>query len=529
MLKWTLGLCLSACVTLAAAQTTIATDIDAVTVYLQGAQVMRSGGGNLPAGRNTFVISELSPQLDPQSVRLSAKGDFTILSVTYRNNYLEERPTDDARISELERNKKALEAELASIGVELEVLQQEEELLLANKSIGGSQTGVSVDELQRMAEYLRTRLAALKQERLTVLTRQRETKAELDKVNQQLQALGQVERRHVGEVVVQYQADSPLRTEVDLSYLTHNASWSPTYDLRVKDLAEPVELAYGAKVSQGTGENWQNVNLTLSTGNPRQRQDAPVLGVWWLRPYQEIAYRQQAPAAYMDGVELTNAIVTAEEVASDAEYAPTSVSVNLTNTEFNVQLAQDIPADGQPYQVRIDAYELPAHYEYYAAPRLDPHAYLTAGVTNWERYSLLPGPVNLYFDGAYIGRSQLRTQTATDTLTFSLGRDEGIVIKREQEEDYRNRRFLGTRIEQRLGWTIEVQKNRRNTVPIVIEEQIPVSTTDEITVELEQARGAQYDASTGKLRWELDLGFGESETVGFRFSVKHPRNMHLPL
>lgn len=530
MLKWTLGLLLAVSCTLAAAQTQVKTQIEAVTVYRQGAQVERQGAVDVPAGRGTLVLSELSPQLDPNSVRLSATGDFTILSVSYRNNYLEEKPTDDARLLALRERKEELELSLARTGVELEVLEEEEQLILTNKSLGGDQMGVSVEELQRMAAFYRERLAALKNERLTVQARQKEQKAVLDQVNNQLRELGQVEGRHVGEVVVLYQSDRGLRSEVKVSYLTPDANWSPSYDLRVDDLEGPVSLRYGARVSQNTGEAWTNVELTLSTGNPRQRQDAPDMGVWWLHPYQPVAYRRQRQLNDMESIALSNAVAGAEEADEPAAgYAAAEVNVNLTNTEFRVLARQDIPSDNQPQQVMIDDYALPATFEYYAAPRLDPHAYLTAGITDWEQYSLLPGPVNLYFDGAYIGQSQLQTQAVGDTLSFSLGRDEGILISREQEENYRSRRFLGGKVEQRRGWTIEVRKNRRNAVPIIIEDQIPVSTTDEITVELEQARGADYNAATGRLRWELNLEFGATETLNFRYAVKHPKDMNLPL
>ncbi len=177
----------------------------------------------------------------------------------------------------------------------------------------------------------------------------------------------------------------------------------------------------------------------------------------------------------------------------------------------------------------VDDYELPADFQYYAAPKHDCHVYLTALISDWQKYSLLPGQVNLFFDGAYVGKSSLQTQSATDTLTFSLGRDKGLTIERNREEDYRNRRLFGSKIEQRIGWKINVMKNRRNDVPLIIEDQIPVSTTDQIEVTLEQSRGASYDEATGKLRWELKMGFGDKKEIGFRYTVKHPKNMAVRL
>jgi uncharacterized protein (TIGR02231 family) len=227
-------------------------------------------------------------------------------------------------------------------------------------------------------------------------------------------------------------------------------------------------------------------------------------------------------------MQTSNVVISRSDVEA-ADFAGADVAVNLTNTEFRVRLEQDILSNGQQYRVLVDDYELPADYQYYAAPKYDCHVYLTARVTDWRKYSLLSGPVNLFFDGAYVGKSQLSTGIATDTLVFSLGRDEGLTIEREREDKYRSRRFLGSKTEQRIGWTIKVQKSRKNDVPLIIEDQIPVSTTDEIEVELDQAKGATLDPTTGKLRWELNMKFGEQTEIGFRYLVKHPKSMEILL
>ncbi len=513
----------------AVAQEGVTTTIREVMVFRQSAQITRTGEANLTAGRGSVVLTGLSPQLDASSVRLGATGEFTILSIQHRNNFLE-APADDPEITGLEEEKTTLERELAREQIRIDVLQEEEKLLLANRSIGSEQTGVDVSELQNMAAYLSERLQTIRLSRLELTEAMADRKERIQQIAQQLNEMRRGQQKNVGEVVVQYQADRATRSEFQLTYLVNGAGWTPAYDLRVAELTEPVNLTYGARIAQSTGEDWENVQLTLSTGNPRQQQNAPVVRTWWLSPGARIAgARDQATNYYLDGISLSNASVPMERAEADAEFAGADVNINLTNTEFEVRLAQDIPSDGQQYQVVVDDYELPADYQYYAAPKFDCHVYLTARVTDWEKYSLLPGQVNLFFDGAFIGKSHLNTQAANDTLVFSLGRDEGISIQRDREENFRNRRFLGSKVEQRLGWTITVQKNRRADVPIVIEDQIPVSTTDEIEVELEQRGGANYDESTGMLRWEINLGFGESEELGFRYSVKYPKQMTLYL
>jgi len=528
MNKLLLGLFLSCCSFLSlTAQTELSTSIRDVTVYLQTAQVTRTGKANLPAGRGTIVLTGLSPQLDQSSVRLGATGDFTILSVNPRNNFLA-APTDSPEYTRLTKERERLADLLAREQIKLDVLGEEEKILLANKAIGGAQTGVDVDALLKISQYMRQRLAEIRTERLDIGTNMRTDQEKLTQVDQQLNEIRKTQQKSFAEVVVQYQTERAVNAEFQLMYLINGASWSATYDLRVEDLEQAVDLTYGALVTQNTGEDWNKVKLTLSTGNPRQQQNAPRVTTWYLNPNQPYA-RAQQPAAYGydDLMQTSNVVVTREEV--EADFVGADVAVNLTNTEFRVRLEQDILSNGQQYRVLVDDYELPADYQYYAAPKYDCHVYLTARVTDWRKYSLLPGPVNLFFDGAYVGKSQLSTGIATDTLVFSLGRDEGLTIEREREDKYRSRRLLGTKTEQRIGWTIKVQKSRRNDVPLIIEDQIPVSTTDEIEVELDEAKGATLDPTTGKLRWELNMKFGDQKEVGFRYLVKHPKNMNILL
>ncbi|PSR15303.1 MAG: hypothetical protein C7N36_00720 [Bacteroidetes bacterium] len=514
-----------ALITSLSAQTDVSTTIVEATVYLQSAQITRTGKANLPAGRGAVVLSGLSPLLDQGSVRLGATGNFMILTVTPQQK---NRPpvTDLPEYTQLMDQRQVLADALAREKIKLDVLDEEEKVLMVNKTIAPAQAWVSVEEVQKMAQFMRTRLVEIRTQRLDIADGMRTNQEKLKDLDQQLNEIRQRQRESLTEVVVQYQAERATAAEFQLTYLVNGSSWIPSYDLRVSDLTQPVDLSYGALVSQNTGEDWKNIMLTLSTGNPQQQQNAPRITTWWLSPNQPFA-RVQAGYAYDNELMQTSNVVISREEADDAGFAGADVAVNLTNTEFRVRLAQDIPSNGQQFRVLVDDYELPADYQYYVAPKFDCHAYLTARVTDWQKYSLLPGEVSLFFDGAYVGKSNLSTYAATDTLVFSLGRDEGIIIEREREDNFRSRSFLGGKTEQRIGWIIKVQTNRRNEVPIVIEDQIPVSTTDQIEVSLEAAKGATLDPVTGKLRWELKMKLGEQRELGFRYTVKYPKNMTL--
>lgn len=507
------------------AQVELNTTIREATVYLNGAQITRTGQITLPAGRGNIILTELTSQLDEQSVRLGATGDFTILSINPRRNFLAP-PDASPELKILTDERTEVQDAIAKRQIEMTMLKEEENVIMANKQIAGKDQSISVDEIKALADYIGQRVQELRLNYLQHTIDMRSDQERLAQLNQQINELGQTKGRNVSEVVIQYQAESAVKAEFQLSYLVPRANWKPIYDMRVTELTKPAILTYGALISQTTGEDWTNIKMVLSTGNPRQQQNAPQIVTWWLNPHQALARTQSIPSALEmeEDMMLTNVMITQGERES-ANIGGADVSVNLTNTEFSVRAAQDIPNDGQEYRVRIEDYELPADYQYYIAPRYDQHAYLTARLTNWQQYSLLSGPVNLFFDGSYVGRSQLRTEAAIDTLVFSLGRDEGISVKRTKDEEYRDRRFLGSKIEQRRGWTISIQKNRRNKVPIIIEDQIPVSTTDQIEVTLEQARGGNYNEQTGIIRWELNLDMGKKKDISFRYKVRHPKGM----
>ena len=98
------------------------------------------------------------------------------------------------------------------------------------------------------------------------------------------------------EIVVVVNATSATLAKFFLSYVVPNAGWIPTYDLRGKDIATPLSMQMKANVQQATGEDWKDVKLTLSSGNPMESGLKPELQPWNLGFYNPV------PASYNNGV-----------------------------------------------------------------------------------------------------------------------------------------------------------------------------------------------------------------------------------
>lgn len=518
------------------AETTITSTLEAVTVFRRGAQLQRSAEGRVPAGQSILKFTGLSANLMPASIQFQSTGDFTIQSISFQRNYI--NPLENsAEAKALDEQIKTLAEQIRREEIELEVLREEESLLLTNKEIGGAQTGVQLEDLKGMAAYYRQRLKEIKIEKLESELRIRELKEQSEKLQQQMQeVVGRLGQRASGEIWVTVNAERALTAQFQISYIDGNARWSPMYDIRVDDINEPVRLDMKAQVAQSTGEEWEDVVLTLSTGIPTESGVRPVLQPWWLAPYQPPVaynYRPKSVPPMPQGAmrEQAESYAADEAIAeeADAEYVQVEQVERATSREYRVTMAADIPADGKDHVVAIEQYTLPAEYEYYVAPKLDRDVFLTAKISGWETYNLLSGPANLFFEGSYQGKTQLDVRQTIDTLKVSLGRDKGIVVTRTQDEQFRDRQLLSNKVTRTTGWTIELRNTKSRAVDIVVEDQIPLSTTDEIEVSLEKDDGATLDKSTGTLRWRVSLQPGETEKLNFRYEVKHPKRLQVVL
>ena len=290
-----------------ASEQTVDSEIERVTVFTQGAQVTRVAEARLPAGDTALLFAGITPHLDAASIQVKAEGDFTVLSVVHRNNYFEDTgQTEEAE--QLQARKAVKQDSLKSEEVMLQVYRQEEEMLVVNKSIGGSQTGVQVAELISAADFFRERLMDIKARQLVISNTLERLKRDIAAIDRQLNEINANRRnRRTSEITVTVTAERQTPGRFELSYLTPYAGWHPHYDIRVQDVENPIALAYNANVLQHSDEEWEDVRLTLSTGNPRQSGTRPNLSPWRLGFYQPRAtFRQRAGGRAIPGPGVTN-------------------------------------------------------------------------------------------------------------------------------------------------------------------------------------------------------------------------------
>ena len=497
--------------------------ITKVTVFRSQAQITRLASIDANEGVHNVIFDKLSPYINMNSVEVKADQAITILSVSNRNQYLnkEEKPES---IKLMEDSLENLNASLADFKADKETIVFQKELMLANKNVGSNQTGVKTDELEDLMALYHKKLNEFKTDwfRLTKLeNKYNEIK---QKFEQQLAEYNNGQMQLTNEIVVSIKANRELQNaKIELSYLVSNVSWQPFYDIRIKDTKSPVNIMCKAKVTQGTGEDWKNVMLKLTTANPAEGGNKPELQTNWLRFFVPQVLRE---VVIRDKPMLVAPKASNMQMADDAvseSYGVASVSETAINTEFIVNAPYSIPSDNAPHSVDLNVLSLPADYIYQAVPKLDKDVFVTARVAANDLVNNLQGEANVYFDGTFTGNTYINS-TAEDTLTLSLGRDKRIQIERKKLKEFSSKSFFGSTKTESNTWEITIRNTRKEPVKIFLEDQVPVSTDKEIEVKITDAGNANIEDASGKLKWTFNIPAEQTQTAKFSFEVKYPKD-----
>lgn len=259
----------------------IKSEINEVTVYLNGAQVTRSKTVDIPTGRATLKFVDLSPFIDSKSISVNAKGDFKVLSVNLQQNFLT-RQTKSQENEELRKSKLDIEKKIKTERAYLEVLNEELIFLKANSSIGGTNTGTNLNSLKEANAYFIERITAIKLKQIDRQATIDQLSKDLERIESQLASLVNKKELLTGEIIINLDSENPTKASFEIKYIVSNAGWTPSYDIKVKNIELPADLTYKANIHQFTNEDWKNIKLKLSSSDPNTSNTYKELQTYFL-------------------------------------------------------------------------------------------------------------------------------------------------------------------------------------------------------------------------------------------------------
>ncbi|MEP7377914.1 MAG: mucoidy inhibitor MuiA family protein [Chitinophagaceae bacterium] len=594
------------------------TTIENVTIFSSGARVERTSTIGISPGRSEISFAGLSNQLDQQSVQLQADANITLLSVQATKDFLSERKIDQEEKNFIEhttslKDKLDLDMKL------LEVYKNEEAMLVKNQAIGG-QSGVKTTELKDALDLQRQRLTEVYQKQLEIQKRIAEEQADSERSKSQLQEISK-KRDSINYVVTALVESKETRNiKFQLLYNIKDAGWYPAYDVRIKNITDPLSVLMNANVFQRSGETWKNISLLLSTGNPNDNATPSQLQPWMPGFYDpSVSFRSQGviqgaatgritdekdePIANVSvnvkgtsngtitdangffkiqnfasnssiivsgvGFEskqvaikpgyftiilkqssqaLTEVVVTGygalqgtaagveisdNKFLKDKKQSIQTVTVATqyqpTTTVYKIDDKYTLETDGKTTKIGIREFDVPAVYDYFSAPKIDPSGFLTAKIINWQDYDLQSGEASLYFEGTYLGKTYIDLGSVGDTLPLSLGKDNGVKVSRKLVKEFSSKRFIGSNRTETRQYEISVRNTKREAVNITVTDQFPVSTSKEIDVNDQKAPGAEADKETGITVWTMTLQPGQEKKLNISYSVKYPKDRRVVL
>ena len=477
----------------------VSSKIKKATIFSEGARLSRTGKLKVKKGVNIVVFKDVTDMFSNKGIQVKSNRNITLLGIMTRKNFSENKETNKKMLS-ISLKQRKLRKSIKKLQTELQVYSDEESMILANQSVISSQKDLAIEEITKIAIFYRKRLSEIKSKKLKITRLITTHNNKITNINRQLNELNARRKIVTNEVIVSLSSAITQNINLTVVYFTKNAGWTPIYDIRVDDISKPVKLSYKAEVFQNTGNDWKNIKIKLSTNNPSKSNTQPVIKPW-----------------------------TLHFINYDNSSSKDGKNKSRTSHVFAVKNKHSIPSDGKNHSIIIKKHSLNAEYEYFAVPKLDKKVYLTARISDWEKYNLLNGKSNLFFKGTFIGDAVLDLNTASDTIDISLGEDKNIVIERENMKSYNKRQAIGNKQTEERVFEITVRNNKNRKIRIRIEDQIPVSKNDDIYVKLISAEKGKVTEVDGKITWILEQKPNTSTKLKFHYSVKYPKRESVKL
>jgi uncharacterized protein (TIGR02231 family) len=510
--------------------------IKTATVFLRGVNIERTSDIQLNKGSHELVFKGISTNISANSIQVQSTKYVTLLGINHEIRYKEDFNTPK-KIKVLQDSLKLLQVQKTSELNVKEAYQAELNMILTNQSIKGNQT-LSIDDIREFSALYRQLIPEIKSKILIADLLIEKLDKSINRINSQLRKHQSKTRERESVITVKVDVSHSHKGKVALSYYSRDAYWTPEYDLRAESVEADVNLTYKANIVQNTGNDWKNIELNLSTGNPSLNGTVSELSTWRLNYYRNLRIRKHFKSkrsalpsfGYSDNV--YNERLTEDEDNEVAEVlsnfnsdlSNADLSESGTNYNFKIKTPYDIPSQGKATSVEIKRMNIKSSFRYFAVPKKNDDAFLMARFTDWGGMNLIPGNSSIYFEGNYVGKSFIDPHGANDTLRVSMGRDKNIFIKREKVKDECQNVLVTNAKKHTVEYKTTVKNQRKEAVEIKVQDQIPVSKIKEMIVSFENLSNADYDEKTGILTWKIKLAAGETKEIGFVYSVKYPKN-----
>jgi uncharacterized protein (TIGR02231 family) len=535
----------------AAAEIEALSRVEAVTVYPDGANVVRTVPVRIPAGSHTILLRGLAGSIDPASIRVEGEGSarLSVGGVDVRAVPGDARPTGDP----------ALEKRIAALRTQREILLARIEAAEGKKkairhfaeggvegragrpSLPPDQWPAAWDAIGEGLEKTGAVIVALTQQ---VETLDDEITA-LERARPSTPPAGQPRR----DVAIALESPGEAEATLRVTYRVAAARWAPVYDVRLDtggpDRRPGLELVRRAQVSQSTGEDWTEAALTVSTVRAARGTQAPEvddLVVSLIDPV-EIARRAEraaatqrrapvaaSPSPSIAAMPAPPADAAEEKVAVAEQVA--EIDANAFQASYRVAGKVSLASDGTVRTFALSSRRVEPALVVKTAPAQDETAYLEASFTHEEEAPLLAGPVSLHRDGVYVGRGRLAQVAPGEKVDLGFGADDKVKVTRlPLRRQASEPGWIGNTRNEVRAFRTTVRNLHDRPLRIVVVDRTPVSENASVTVEPLAGMTPPTEKALrdrrGVVGWSYEYKPGEQREIQHGYRIAWPADREL--
>jgi len=555
---------------------TAASSIKEVVVYQSGAMVTREVIVPEGTGLCEVIVPQLPPQTQAGSLYTEGSEGIRVLSTRYRTRATREDTREEVR--KLQNQLKDLTHAQAKLQADAMAVQQNLQMLTKLESFTAVSTEKSTDKGTLIAENSIAMTRFIMEQRAEKMAMQvalqkqtDDNKEQIEFIRRQISELSAGSSRTEHEAVILVDKSASAPGKITLNYLVSAASWRPHYKFRAgASEKDPVTVEYLAAIHQHTGEDWNNVELTLSTAQPMLNAAPPTLTALEVTlsgsPNPMVvnpgpAFRDidaQRRNLRQQTLELNNSMQygQAGKVLNEAAAAEQTWQLLVSKKEqdrnqkqfeagflegqsvtFRLKKSLTLPSRTDEQTLEITRLAFTPQYYYKAVPVLTKHVYRLANMVNTSEFVLLPGEATMCIGQDYVGRARLPLVAVGEQFTAGFGVDPQLQVQRvmvDREEDVQG----GNKV-LKFNFRILVSSYKNEPVKMEVWDRLPHAEGKAIGITLvrnspELSTDPLYlreERPENLLRWDVVVKPGmindKSLPITYEFKIEMERNMHI--
>ncbi len=522
----------------------------------------RSGKIKLDAGLSVVKIGGIPPVVDAQSIRVKGTGPGQVLNMVVKKAYSEKAPAGKQR--EIVDKLKVLAKELR--GIDDQITSKEAALAQYKASIETATgrfplfsaaakvpfgTYAELDaSLAARVEGAIDEIASLQQQKKNVNNQIAVLQKDFQKIHGKQ---GTVESQ---EVYLDLESKDAAEFEFVVSYVFKSSSyarWQPFYEVYLKEAGAEASLKLNGLVTNGTGEDWLDVTLALSTANIRPVsvvEPTPyIIRAHKPMPQVQTKVMAAAPTGRAFGMlkkdakaeskkEVEMDMDEAEELSIAPEPEPMVEMVSATTEAAEVhegvgiQVYQvsgkvNIPngKDSGPYFLKDFA--LQSALELYWSSAQSEMTIARNKVKNTGQV-LLPGQLRTYIDNEFTGESRLDLIKPFEEFDTGIRESKAIKVKRSLVDRGRKKSgMVKDKVSRHYGFQVKLEMLADVDTKLVAQDAIPISDSTRITIENTKFSKEPDKNESGVLTWNIPTKGMKKLDIDYEFDVVYNRDVEV--